>query len=196
MKKESNSSEKLLLELQKNIGSNPQIIGPLIGQVRSMQNKIENIELLNWVDIHGGRLSIGHRPSSKLLGDIQLQYGSYIITLLSEKEGARIIEKQTKTVGLKWLWFPMNSALPPDEERLPEVKALFFDITVALENHESVYIHCSAGIHRTGMISYGLLRYIGFDSKEALDYLIKLRNETGEGVGKERLAWGDYFGSN
>lgn len=48
-------------------------------------------------------------------------------------------------------------------------------------------IHCSAGIHRTGTIAYTLMRSNGFDKEEALESLKKMRKETFEGVGENRL---------
>jgi protein-tyrosine phosphatase len=57
-----------------------------------------------------------------------------------------------------------------------------------------VYVHCSAGIHRTGMLTYGLLRSMGMSGAAALATLHALRPETGEGVGEVRLAWGEQFG--
>lgn len=54
-----------------------------------------------------------------------------------------------------------------------------------------VVVHCSAGIHRTGMFGYALLRMVGLSADEARAKLRELREVTGEGVGKDRLAWGD-----
>ena len=191
-------SNELLLKLQELMEERAELkktIGPLIGQIRGMQNKLKNIEPICWVGIHGGRISIGHRPSIKLMADLRLQGGTHILTLLSESEGARVIEKHTTREGLSWLWFDMSSASPPDEDRIPELKSLFADISTALLNRASLYIHCSAGIHRTGMITYGLLRYIGLPSEDARRYLKELRMVTSEEVGQDRLSWGDRFGT-
>lgn len=191
-------SDELLFELHGLLGESTEArktIGPLIRQIKGMQNKLRNIEPVCWVGIHGGRISIGHRPSTKLIADLRLQGGSHILTLLSESEGARDIEKHTRREGLCWLWFAMRSASPPDEDRIPELKSLFADISTALVNRASVYIHCSAGIHRTGMITYGFLRYIDLSSGEAKIRLKELRDTTSEEVGEDRLSWGDRFGT-
>lgn len=190
-------SDELLLELQECLGETPEArksIGPLIGQISGMQKKLKNIELLSWIGIRGGRIAIGHRPGTKLIADIRLQGGSHVFTLLSQTEGARAIEKHAKKEKLCWLWFPMNSASPPGEDRIPELRSIFADMSAALENGASVYIHCSAGIHRTGMVTYGFLRYIGLPPEEARKRLKDLRDATSENVGENRLSWGDRFG--
>ena len=48
-------------------------------------------------------------------------------------------------------------------------------------------IHCAAGIHRTGTISYTLLRLGGMQPKEAMEALKSMREETAKGVGKWRI---------
>jgi protein-tyrosine phosphatase len=52
-------------------------------------------------------------------------------------------------------------------------------------------IHCSAGIHRTGMFGYALLRTCGLDVDAATEALARLRAVTAEGVGQQRLAWAE-----
>lgn len=48
-------------------------------------------------------------------------------------------------------------------------------------------MHCAAGIHRTGVVAYSLLRAKGYDKSEAMAKLFKLREATYNGVGKGRL---------
>ena len=195
--------EKLLTALQEELGKDKAAgrpLGPLIGQIKSIQNKrknrLKNIEPINWVAIKQGRLAIGHRPSAKLITDIQLQGGSHILTLLSETEGARDIESKVQKEGLIWLWFAMQSADPPTEDRSHELKSLFADMAKALQGKASIYMHCSAGIHRTGMITYAFLRYLGQSPEIAKDNLRHLRETTWREVGEKRLLWGERFGSN
>jgi protein tyrosine/serine phosphatase len=54
-------------------------------------------------------------------------------------------------------------------------------------------IHCSAGIHRTGMIANALLRSLGLTADEAKAGLLTMRQVTHDGVGEHRLAWGEQF---
>ncbi|MBD3616910.1 MAG: dual specificity protein phosphatase family protein [Gracilimonas sp.] len=192
-------SKALLAELQGMLQSNPdsgKILGPLLGKVRGWQNRLQDIEPIDWVKVGNGSMAIGHRPSKKLITDIRLQGGTHIFTLLSESEGAKSIQKETLKEDMQWLWFGMSSAAPPREERMPELLSVFSAMEEALNNEARIYIHCSAGIHRTGMISYGFLRYLGLPAAEAINKLNELRPTTREGVGDDRLEWGERFGSD
>lgn len=70
------------------------------------------------------------------------------------------------------------------------------EIVRCSQNGSGIYVHCSAGIHRTGMTSYAFLRYMGLSSTEAKTKLNELRPTTREGVGDNRLTWGEQFGSD
>jgi len=191
-------SETLLEKLQQALSHNQderQTLGPLIGKVKGIQKKLQNLEIINWVSVANGHLAIGHRPSVKMMGDLKLQGASHILTLLCESEGADEISKLCGKENLEWLWFSMKSANPPIEERQLELKTLFSEMSQALEKGAKIYVHCSAGIHRTGMISYAFLRYTGLTQELAKDILMKLRQETGLNVGADRLAWADTFSS-
>ncbi len=184
----------LLKELQSAMqqeGASRKEIGALIGKIKGAQNALKSIEAVNWVQIGNGYLAIGHRPATKFVNDLRLQNATHILTLLSEKEDARKIEALTKKNGLDWLWFPMDSAEPPAEERNTEVAELFRNMKEVLHSEGRIYLHCSAGIHRTGMIGYAFLRYIGNDEEKANKLLLNLRVETSEGVGEKRRDWGN-----
>jgi protein-tyrosine phosphatase len=61
----------------------------------------------------------------------------------------------------------------------------------ALERGRSVLIHCAAGIHRTGMVAYGLLRWCGHSADEALTLIGQMRTHTRDGLQPKQLQWGD-----
>jgi protein-tyrosine phosphatase len=187
-------SNELLLALQKLITQNDDLkrtLGPLIGKIKGTQKTLMAIELVDWVSINKGHLAIGHRPSAKLVSDLKLQNATHILTLLSEHEGALMIKTTTTQQQMEWLWFPMESAKPPTEEQLKVLAQVFVKMNEILNNGGNIYLHCSAGIHRTGMISYAFLRFIGNEHGEAIQLLQSLRTVTGDGVGEERVAWGN-----
>lgn len=187
-------SNELLIALQKLITQNDELkrtLGPLIGKIKGTQKTIAAIELVDWVPINNGHLAIGHRPSAKLVSDLKLQKATHILTLLSEHEGALLIKSTTVQQQMEWLWFPMESAKPPTEEQLTVLAQVFLKMKEILNNGGNIYLHCSAGIHRTGMISYAFLRFIGNEHETAIQLLQALRALTGDGVGAERVAWGN-----
>lgn len=187
-------SNELLTALQALITQNDEFkrtLGPLIGKIKGTQKALMAIELMDWVPVNKGHLAIGHRPSAKLVSDLKLQNATHILTLLSEHEGALLIRSTTIQQQMEWLWFPMESAKPPTEEQLTVLAQIFVEMNEILNNGGNIYLHCSAGIHRTGMISYAFLRFIGNEHEEAIQLLQALRTVTGDGVGEERVAWGN-----
>ena len=171
--------------------ANKSVAGALIGKLSKLKNELSSIEKVDWVPIGNGHLSIGHRPGVKLVKHLKLQGATTILTLLAESEGAKIVEKFARESDLSWIWFSMSSAQPPKKERYSEIEQLFNALALSLENGEKVYLHCSAGIHRTGMISYAFLRFLGLSTEEAMAKLSELRTETYHHVGDERIAWGE-----
>jgi protein-tyrosine phosphatase len=147
----------------------------------------------NWVHVGKGRLAIGHRPKLKALPLLKAAGCTHLLTLLSEREGAMTIGQAAQSAHLEWLWLPLDNADPPPEVREPEVRTLLERAKLLLECNSSILVHCSAGIHRTGMISYALLRHVGQAEEQAKQTLLALRALTADGVGEARLRWGDRF---
>lgn len=180
-----------LTELMKENDTPRQLIGPVLAQVKGVQKSIANLEMMDWVGVEEGHVAIGHRPGAKLGADLKLQRATHILTLLSEGEQAKSIQSIATKNGLGWLWFPMASAQPPGEDRYKEVADLFGQMKGFLNEGGKIYMHCSAGIHRTGMISNAFLRFLGKDAQEAMSLLKSMRLKTSEEVGEERIAWGN-----
>ena len=142
-------------------------------------------------ELFGGSIIIGHRPGRHAIRVLGHKGVTHIVTLMSEAEGAKSIEEAVREAKICWIWFPMKSGNPPGKKRFAELKKVFAEILNALQSGGMVYIHCSAGIHRTGMIVYAFLRYSGIPVDHARSMLTELRLVTAESVGEERLAWGD-----
>ncbi|WP_185964545.1 protein-tyrosine phosphatase family protein [Aliikangiella marina] len=149
--------------------------------------------LLKPIYINNGAIAIGHRLKTKVLPDIKAQGVTHVVTLISEKEGALAVKKAVEAAGINWLWLPLENAKPPASENDQSFRRVFSQWQALLEGGAYFYIHCAAGIHRTGMITYALLRYLTFDAVESHQYLESLRDVTSEQVGFERLKWGDFF---
>lgn len=170
------------------------LLGPMLPRLVAASQHLTTARL-EWVHIGGGRIAVGHRPKLSRLGALRRAGTTHLMTLLSETEGARAIGAAAVEAGLQWVWLPMVSGDPPGAERLPEVLAVFAEVAGALRAGGGVYVHCSAGIHRTGMVTHGLLRSLGCSREEAAAGLASMRTLTAAGVGELRLAWGDQFAS-
>ena len=154
----------------------------------------KNISPLVLHPLGNGYIAIGHKPGGKISYDLLKQNGiTTVITLLHQHEGALIVQNKLSKLGIEWIWFPFSASNPPQGDELKKVTHLYVRLKEKLENSGVIYIHCSAGIHRTGMITYGLLRFLGNDVVTSHQILLKLRQVASEQAGEERLKWGDLF---
>ena len=193
--KDSSVNQTLIEEAKIFMNRNPESrtkLGPLIGKLKSISKQNHDVDL-NWVELLNGYIAIGHRPKVKMLKNMKGSGTTHIFTLLSEREGAKDIGRAAEKHGLNWLWMPLHSAKPPEQDRFQEIDDVFRTCVNDLKNGAKIYIHCSAGIHRTGMVSYALFRYIGFDSAKSASLLYELRDVTGKEVGDHRKLWGDKY---
>ena len=150
----------------------------------------------NWAKVGNGFIKIGHKPFGKKISTQSLinDKTDTVLTILSEKEGAVSIGEKCKLVGIDWLWLPLPDGNIPPNSKKQQIITTFEKVKEKLNNGQKVYIHCSAGIHRTGMITHAFLIYLGYDSQRSLEILSELRPLTANAVGEHRLDWGRRFG--
>jgi protein-tyrosine phosphatase len=149
---------------------------------------------IDFIPVRQGHLAIGHRPKRKGLAGWRERQGlTHLWTLLSTHEGYEKIAEATLAAGLIWEWLPLPNGNPPAESELPAIKASFARCRDALDGGGRIYLHCSAGIHRTGMVGYAFLRYCGLNDHAAQEVLRQLRPITAAEVGSERLRWGNHY---
>jgi protein-tyrosine phosphatase len=171
-------------------------LGELLSRIKQALKAGNLHTALNWVQIGNGFIAIGHKPGGKIsFGGLKNEGTTALLTLLHENEGAAAIGKQTETVNIAWIWFPFSASSPHEGEAIAEVYSLYNQLSDLVSKGAKIYIHCSAGIHRTGMITYGFLRFLGKSSIEAFEILKSLRAVTADQVGADRLLWADQFDS-
>ncbi len=188
-------AELLLVEVRLAIQQDPsqgKELGQLIGLINhALKSTVAPIDL-NWVAVGGGHLAIGHKPGGKIpFAGLKSAGTTAVLTLLQENEGAAAIGLQAKNAGMDWIWFPFSASKPPDDKIT--VLNLYEELAGLLRAGGKIYLHCSAGIHRTGMITFGLLQYLGLEKQAAMETLHKLRAVTAEQVGADRLIWAAQF---
>jgi protein-tyrosine phosphatase len=110
---------------------------------------------------------------------------------LPENEGAKQVGDAAQRADLAWIWVPLVGASVPDQARDAELRQVCRELCELIAGGGRLVVHCSAGIHRTGMFGYALLRQFGLDPAVARAKLAELRQVTADGVGPDRLAWGD-----
>lgn len=147
---------------------------------------------LNFVNVERGKLAIGHRPKIKDILQLKNEGVSTIVTILGENENPFKIIRETQKQGLKSIHIPIgNAKLIKEPKEIHNVIAYLYRIKDSLLHEENVYIHCSAGIHRTGMYTSALLMLCGYTSDETFDILGELREVTQANVGEDRFKWGE-----
>lgn len=176
-------------------GDAARTLGPLIGRLKKARHRLAATPPLGWVAVGGGHLALGHRPRREGPEELRRQGATHLVTLLGESEGAAAIGAAAREAGLEWYWLPMPSARVPEEAEEGRYQEALAELAALLEEGARLYLHCSAGIHRTGMIGFALLREVGYAEEEARALLRELREETAAGVGEERLAWGAALAS-
>ena len=137
-------------------------------------------------------LILGPRPGKKSIDRLSALALTHCVTLLSEREDVAPIKKICGKLGCQWLWMPIDGG-NLDALRAMNMPLYIQQLHDALEGVEQpkVYVHCSAGIHRTGYFAYGLLRVMGQPPEEARATLSDLREVTAAQVGADRLDLAD-----
>lgn len=145
----------------------------------------------HFVKVGNGRLALYHRPRHTDFPVLRGLGCTHVVTLLKESERAAGFGTMAKNAGLEWIWLPVpNGNYPAGEvhERLLQAMPVLSRI---LDEGGSILIHCSAGIHRTGTVAYGLLRWRGVEREEAMQIIRSTRLETADGMMEKRRRWGD-----
>lgn len=143
---------------------------------------------MNWFEHKGGRLAIGPRPGRRSsLPKLEKEGCDYIVSILGKKEQPEVIQRAAETRGWGWYHIPMPSAKPPPEEYDELFRDDLARLTELLEDGHSVYLHCSAGLHRTGMIAEAWLMQEGVE--DPLKTLREMREQTADEMTFERSVW-------
>lgn len=135
----------------------------------------------------------GWRLITARVGQIFLTWASWVARIsspYSRKASLRKIGDQTKQANMEWVWLPIPNGNHPEGEVHQSLLDAMPRLSHLLDEGNSLFIHCSAGIHRTGMIAYGLLRWRGMEQNEALTIIRMIREETADGRAGKTIALG------
>jgi protein-tyrosine phosphatase len=161
--------------------------------MRMVEARMKTFSSITWVPLRHGAVALSGRPKIRALRDLAAREAcTHVLTLISEREGAAELGAAVQAANLTWLWLPFPNGTPPGKKRDAELLEVFALAVRILDREDGrLLIHCSAGIHRTGMVAYALLRFAGHDAATAREKLRLLRTVTCEGVGEYRLAWAE-----
>lgn len=146
---------------------------------------------INFVKVGNGRLALYHRPKHADFPTLRELGCTHIITLLKESENAQQYSDMALKHGIEWFWLPIPNGKRPSGEVHEFLLEALPKLSELLDDGRSMLLHCSAGIHRTGMVAYALLRWRGLDRMDAMLIIREARKETAEGMLEKRMRWGD-----
>ncbi|MEL6535401.1 MAG: tyrosine-protein phosphatase [Bacteroidota bacterium] len=133
----------------------------------------------HFVQIFGaGRLALSERPKVKEIPQLVTAGCNQVVFILAPTDKPQGIGRAVEASGLVWHWLQVGHAT-----ELTSIEKSHFRMTVRtiyeqVLKGESVLLHCSAGLHRTGMFAYALLLRGGLSHEEAMGLLGELRRET------------------
>jgi len=152
---------------------------------------IKETSTYNFVKVGNGRIALNHRPRGVDFPHLRKIGCTHVVTLLKESEHAEKYGNIARNAGLKWFWLPVPNGNYPEGEVHERLLQAMPQLSQLLDEGGSLLIHCSAGIHRTGTVAYGLLRWRGVEREQAMRIIGTIRKETAEGMMEKRLRWGD-----
>ncbi len=148
---------------------------------------------VKFVKVGKGRLALYHRPRHVDFPLLQQMGCTHLVTLLKESEGAPRYGDMAQMAGIEWVWVPLPNGKNPEREVHDRLLDAMPKLSQLLKDGNSLLIHCSAGVHRTGLVAYALLRWHGMDSDQATRIIAQTRKETAEGMMDKRKRWGDKY---
>jgi hypothetical protein len=155
--------------------------------------RVEEIDGGASVRLRSGVLAIGHRPRLRALARMREAGFTHCATVLAENEDPQAVGTAVRELGLGWIWIKLGSTKTLPAPANPEICDGLRALVAILDAGGRVYLHCSAGIHRTGMIAAALLFQLGYDEAEVREALAALRPVTARDMGTQRLDWARSF---
>ncbi len=138
----------------------------------------------NFVQILGsGKLALSERPKLKEIGKLVSADCDLVVTILSAKgDQAHKIGAEVESCGMRWEWVKVTNANSMTGEEKLHFRSSIQSVYNAIKANEKVLLHCSAGLHRTGMFAYALLRKGCLKPEEALSVIEEIRKQTYEAL--------------
>ena len=146
---------------------------------------------VNFVEVGNGRFGVSGRPSIEGIKQLADSGADVFITLLKETEtNCRLIGEAVVENQMEWVWFPLSATqLPSDKESLEKTVSLFKKLKSDLNSGKTIYVHCAAGVHRTGSFTNALLQYCGYSCKESKAAIKLMRDVTAREAVSKHWDW-------
>lgn len=172
------------------------ILGELIWKLNKKLPKplkSNNIKEIQGYSLQKGKIYIGGRPSLNTLKLLKLSGFNMVVTLLKENENPQQIKDMAESLKMEWLWVPLSASALPEIKKGSELHKIMFLLRNKISEGQAIFIHCAAGIHRTGAFTNAFLRFSGYNREEAYQIIKKIREVTAKYAVDKHWRWGDKF---
>ena len=164
------------------------------------KNEIHQKKIFNFYNLkNGSKISCHGRPKESDIKRLKEEFKvNYILTIQHEKENPKIIEKYTKDLGdIYWHNLPLTGAnmavfMNKNVQKMI-IDNILFLINYMKNNKIVLFMHCAAGIHRTGTILYTILRLCEESIESALEAIKYIRIDTFRKCGDNRFKYAEEF---
>jgi len=130
-----------------------------------------------------GYLALSERPKIKEIKRLKDDGCSRVVTILPERgEKAHMIGKEVESCGMSWDWLKVTKATNFTNDEKASFKKFVENTLSSLKAGESVLVHCSAGLHRTGIFAYSVLIRGGMSHSDAFETIGNIRQETADAM--------------
>lgn len=155
---------------------------------------------LNFYRLKGSKSKITchARPQKKDVEEMISLHGiNFILTIQGTAEDASELEGFCKEFQISWKHVELGRNHNSLVKSLDSDTKLLFISTIAelykkLVNEEiNLFVHCTHGVHRTGIMVYSILRCFDEDRNSALEALKQIREDTYDNIGEKRINYAE-----
>lgn len=148
--------------------------------VQSLAKRTDADQSQRGFPVASGRLLLCGAPGKNSVNE-WAQGLSCVVTLLRGDElqarGLNLGAELPK-LGVEWLHQVLSGASLQGHDDRESVKTAAVAVAERLRSGKAVAVHCSAGLHRTGIVGYLALRFLGRSMPSAFELLGRVRWET------------------
>ena len=165
-----------------------------------LKKNIPNKKIFNFYTLkNGSQISCHGRPKESDIKRLKEEYNvNYILTIQHENEKPETIKKYTEEIkDITWHNLPLKGAnmaiFMNKEVQKMIINNILILLNVMKKNKIVLFIHCAAGIHRTGTILYTILRLCDESIESSMEAMKFIRIDTFRKCGDNRLKYAEEF---
>jgi len=135
----------------------------------------------HWVELFAHRISAAGAPGRSRLDQWVLAGVTDVVTLQRPDEMPEWLPGMCEAAGLGWRHFPLSGKRlqDPEDPRSLRLLGAWIASLRTQRDPRSIVVHCSAGLHRTGVALYVAARASGMPPEDACEWVEQARGLTG-----------------